>query len=68
MGYNYIWSFFSKIEIKLNYMPLLVMSDNFEKSWEEYNTVYNAAEPQIYFDALTDEVRRRCSIATGANE
>ncbi|WP_024861934.1 sugar ABC transporter substrate-binding protein [Ruminococcus flavefaciens] len=53
-------------EIKLNYMPLLVMSNDFEKSWEEYNTAYNAVEPQIYFDALTAEVRRRCSIINGS--
>lgn len=47
-------------DIKHKYMPLMVMSDNFEKTWDEYNTEYSKANPQIYFDALTDEVHRRC--------
>ena len=47
-------------EIKRKYMPQLVMSEDFEKTWEEYTTAYNAADPQIYFDALTVEVHRRC--------
>ena len=46
--------------IKRKYMPMMVMSDDFEKTWEEYNAEYNAADPQIYFDALTAEVHRRC--------
>lgn len=53
--------------IKRKYMPLLVMSDDFEKTWEEYNTEYNDANPQIYFDALTDEVHRRCGIIGSAS-
>jgi putative aldouronate transport system substrate-binding protein len=38
----------------------MVMSDDFEATWEEYNNAYNALNPQIYFDALTAEVHRRC--------
>jgi len=49
-------------DLKHKYMPLMVMSDDFEKTWEEYTTEYNKADPQIYFDALTDEVHRRCGI------
>jgi len=47
-------------DIKHKYMPLLVMSNDFEATWEEYTTEYNKAKPQIYFDALTEEVHRRC--------
>ncbi len=47
-------------DIKHKYMPMMVMSDDFEKTWQEYNTEYNKANPQIYFDALTAEVHRRC--------
>ena len=47
-------------DIKHKYMPLMVMSDDFEATWEEYNNAYNALNPQIYFDALTAEVHRRC--------
>ena len=47
-------------DVKHKYMPLMVMSDDFEATWEEYNNAYNALNPQIYFDALTAEVHRRC--------
>lgn len=47
-------------DIKHKYMPMMVMSDDFEKTWQEYKTEYNKANPQIYFDALTAEVHRRC--------
>ena len=47
-------------DIKHRYMPLMVMSNNFEETWAEYNTEYNNVNPQIYFDALTAEVHRRC--------
>ena len=49
-------------EVKHKYMPLMVMSDDFEKTWDEYNKAYNQVEPQIYFDELTAEVRRRCGV------
>ena len=47
-------------DIKHKYMPLMVMSDDFEAAWETYVTEYEQADPQIYFDALTAEVHRRC--------
>ncbi len=47
-------------EVKHLHMPLVVMSDDFDKAWEEYVTAYNATNPQIYFDELTAEVHRRC--------
>ena len=47
-------------EIKRKYMPMMVMSDDFEATWEAYCTEYNNADPQVYFDALTAEVHRRC--------
>ena len=49
-------------EVKHKYMPLLVMSEDFEKTWKEYTTEYNKTDPQIYFDELTAEVRRRCGV------
>ena len=47
-------------EIKRKYMPMMVMSDDFEATWEAYCNEYNSADPQVYFDALTAEVHRRC--------
>ncbi|MBQ6181729.1 MAG: sugar ABC transporter substrate-binding protein [Ruminococcus sp.] len=51
-------------EVKHKYMPLMVMSDNFDKTWNEYEQAYNATDPQVYFDELTAEVHRRCSHQT----
>ena len=45
---------------KRKYLPLLVMSDNFEKTWDEYVTEYGKIDSQKYFDELTAEVHRRC--------
>jgi putative aldouronate transport system substrate-binding protein len=48
-------------ELKHKAMPLMVMSDDFEKSWKDYETEYNKIDTQVYFDELTAEVRRRCA-------
>lgn len=44
---------------KHKYLPLLVMSNDFEKTWEEYLEEYNSIDTQVYFDELTAEVHRR---------
>ena len=44
---------------KHKYLPLLVMTSDFESTWEEYVDEYNQIDSQIYFDELTAEVRRR---------
>ena len=44
---------------KHRYLPLLVMTSDFESTWEEYVDEYNHIDSQIYFDELTAEVRRR---------
>ena len=49
-------------EVKHKYMPLMVMSNDFEKTWNEYYEAYNKTDPQVYFDELTAEVRRRCNL------
>ena len=48
---------------KHQYLPLLVMSSDFDKTWEEYTTAYAAIDSQVYFDELTAEVRRRVDAA-----
>ena len=48
--------------MKHKYMPLMVMSNDFEKTWNEYYEAYNKTDPQVYFDELTAEVRRRCNL------
>lgn len=44
---------------KHKYLPLLVMSSDFEQTWDEYVEEYNSIDSQVYFDELTAEVRRR---------
>ena len=44
---------------KHKYLPLLVMSSDFEATWAEYTTAYGEINTQLYFDALTAEVQRR---------
>jgi putative aldouronate transport system substrate-binding protein len=44
---------------KRKYLPLLVMSSDFEKTWTEYVDVYGKLDSQIYFNELTAEVKRR---------
>lgn len=44
---------------KHKYLPLLVMSSDFEKTWKEYVEAYGKIDSQIYFDELTAEVKRR---------
>lgn len=46
--------------VKHEYLPKVVMSDDFEASWEEYMDVYNReCDVKAYLDELTAEVRRR---------
>ena len=48
---------------KHRYLPLLVMSDDFEATWEEYTNAYHKIDTDVYFDELTAEVRRRVEAA-----
>lgn len=46
-------------QVKFEYMPKVVMSDDFESAWDEYMTAYSKnCDVQVYLDALTDEIRR----------
>jgi putative aldouronate transport system substrate-binding protein len=45
--------------VKHRYLPEVIMSDNFDASWEEYMKAYRACDINTYFDELTAEIRRR---------
>ena len=47
--------------LKHKYLPLCVMSSDFENTWNEYKTEYGKIDSQLYFDELTAEVARRSS-------
>ncbi|WP_044976452.1 extracellular solute-binding protein [Ruminococcus sp. HUN007] len=46
-------------QVKHRYLPEVIMSDDFEKSWEEYMEAYRSCDINVYFDELTSEIRRR---------
>ena len=56
--YGRVWNDIDSI--KHQYLPKVVMSDDFESSWSEYMDVYKSqSNSKILFDELTAEVRRR---------
>ena len=46
-------------EIKHEYLPKVVMAEDFEKGWEEYMEVYNSCDPQAFLDEVQAELERR---------
>ena len=45
--------------VKHRYLPEVIMSDDFNASWDEYMKAYRACNTNAYFDELTAEIRRR---------
>ena len=45
--------------LKHKYLPQVVMSDDFESEWAQYKEEYGKIDSQVYFDELTEEVRRK---------
>ena len=46
-------------EVKYEYLPKVVMSDDFDSEWEQYMKVYNEkCDVKAYLDELTAEIRR----------
>lgn len=48
--------------LKHKYLPQIVMSDDFDGMWKEYNEEYAKIDSDIYYNALTEEVARRISL------
>ena len=50
---------FDMEEVKYEYLPKVVMSDDFDSEWEQYMKVYNEkCDVKAYLDELTAEIRR----------
>ncbi|MCR4889061.1 MAG: sugar ABC transporter substrate-binding protein [Ruminococcus sp.] len=45
---------------KHQYLPLVVMSEDFDSAWETYKEEYGKINTQLFFDELTAEIHRRC--------
>ena len=50
-------------EIKHQYLPKVVMADNFEQGWNEYMKVYEECKPEDFISEMQTELERRVSEA-----
>lgn len=46
-------------ETKHDWLPRVIMAEDFDAAWQEYMAAYDACEPQILMDDLQQEVMRR---------
>jgi putative aldouronate transport system substrate-binding protein len=46
-------------EIKHQYLPKVVMADDFEKGWDEYMGVYEECKPEDFISEMQAELERR---------
>ncbi|MBO6284268.1 MAG: extracellular solute-binding protein [Pseudobutyrivibrio sp.] len=46
-------------EIKHQYLPKVVMADDFEKGWDEYMKAYNECKPEDFISEMQTELERR---------
>ena len=46
-------------EVKKQWLPLVVMADDFEKMWDKYMEAYKGCKPEIFFESLQGELNRR---------
>lgn len=53
-------------ELKHEYLPKVVISDDFESAWDEYMKLYSdRVDIDTYLNALNDEIQRRIDVANG---
>ncbi len=48
-------------EVKHEWLPRIVMADDFEAAWEQYMAAYNAVNPQDFLSEMQEELDRRAS-------
>ena len=50
-------------EIKHEWLPLVVMADDFDAKWDEYMEVYKTAKPEDFLAEMQEELDRRIANA-----
>lgn len=50
-------------EVKHQYLPKVVMADDFDEGWKEYMKVYNECKPQDFISEMQTELDRRLAEA-----
>lgn len=59
-----VWQEMTKV--KQEYLPMVVMTDDFESMWEQYMASYEACHPEIFFAEMQAELDRR--LAAGGQQ
>lgn len=49
--------------VKKDYLPRVVMADDFDEMWQQYMQQYEACQPKIFFDEMQRELERRIEAA-----
>ena len=52
-------------EVKHEWLPKVVISDDFEGSWDKYMEVYEGCKPEDFLNEIQEEVYRRVEVASG---
>ena len=53
-------------EVKHEYLPKVVMADDFDSQWTEYLDVYNSrCDINAFLDGINAEIQRRIAVANG---
>ncbi|MBQ0001166.1 MAG: sugar ABC transporter substrate-binding protein [Clostridiales bacterium] len=50
-------------EVKHEWLPKVVMSDDFDTTWAEYMEAYNATNPEAFLAEMQEELERRAAAA-----
>ncbi|MDD7333110.1 MAG: hypothetical protein PUG70_01795 [Lachnospiraceae bacterium] len=53
-------------KVKHTYLPQVIMSDDFESTWQEYMTQYENCHPEAFLAEMQRELERRISSAKHA--
>ncbi|MGF7142095.1 putative aldouronate transport system substrate-binding protein [Anaerotaenia torta] len=54
-------------EVKHNYLPQVIISQDFDSIWEEYMQAYERCRPEDFLAEMQEEVYRRIELVTGKN-
>lgn len=46
-------------EVKQNWLPQVIMDDDFESTWNDYMKAYESCRPEIFFEDMQKELERR---------
>lgn len=54
-------------EVKHNYLPQVIIADDFDAAWLKYMEAYNECRPEDFLTEMQEEVYRRVEVVTGRN-